>query len=83
MTGPGGEVLYVGKSRQVRTRLLSYFRASPNEKASRIIANTHEIAWQYVPSEFAALVAELRAIQQWQPPFNVEHRRTGRSVSSS
>ena len=75
MTGPGGEVLYVGKSREVRTRLLSYFRASPNEKASQIIANTHEIAWEYVPSEFAAVVAEMRAIQRWQPPYNVEHRR--------
>ena len=57
------------------SRLLSYFRASPNEKASQIIANTHEIAWEYVPSEFAAVVAELRAIQRWQPPYNVEHRR--------
>lgn len=75
MVGPGGEVLYVGKSREVRTRLLSYFRASPNEKASQIIASTHEIAWEYVPSEFAAVVAEMRAIQRWQPPYNVEHRR--------
>lgn len=75
MVGPGGEVLYVGKSREVRTRLLSYFRASPNEKASQIVANTHEISWEYVPSEFAAVVAEMRAIQRWQPPFNVEHRR--------
>jgi excinuclease ABC subunit C len=75
MTGPGGEVLYVGKSREVRTRLLSYFRASPNEKAAEIIAGTHEIAWEYVPSDFAAVVAELRAIQRWQPPYNVEHRR--------
>ncbi|NJD09976.1 MAG: nuclease [Gemmatimonadetes bacterium] len=75
MVGPGGEVLYVGKSREVRTRLLSYFRASPNEKAHEIIGNTHEIAWEYAPSEFAAVVAELRAIQRWQPPYNVEHRR--------
>jgi len=75
MIGPGGEVLYVGKSREVRTRLLSYFRASPNEKAAEIVSHTHEIGWEYVPSEFAAVVLEMRSIQRWRPPFNVEHRR--------
>lgn len=75
MTGPGGEVLYVGKSRRVRTRLLSYFRASPNDKASEIIAHSHDIAWEFAPSEFAAVVLEQRAIQRWHPPYNVEHRR--------
>jgi excinuclease ABC subunit C len=75
MLGPGGDVLYVGKSREVRTRLLSYFRASRNEKAWEIISHTHEICWEYVPSEFAALVLEMRSIQRWRPPFNVEHRR--------
>jgi excinuclease ABC subunit C len=75
MVGPGDEVLYVGKSKQVRTRLLSYFRAPSNEKAAQIIAHTHRIGWEYVPSEFAAVVLELRSIQQWRPPFNVEHKR--------
>lgn len=75
MVGPGDEVLYVGKSKQVRTRLLSYFRAPSNEKAAQIIAHTHRIGWEYVPSEFAAVLLEMRSIQQWRPPFNVEHKR--------
>ncbi|CAN5745769.1 hypothetical protein BH23GEM9_BH23GEM9_11280 [soil metagenome] len=75
MVGPGEEVLYVGKSVRVRTRLLSYFRADRGEKASEIISHTHHIEWEYAPSEFAALLMEMRAIQQWRPPFNVEHKR--------
>ena len=75
MVGPGDEVLYVGKSVRVRSRLLSYFRAPRNEKAAEIIGHTHRIAWEFVPSEFAAVVLEMRAIQQWRPPYNVEHRR--------
>ena len=75
MLGPGDEVLYVGKSVRVRTRLLSYFRADRGEKAADIIANTHRIDWEYAPSEFAALLLEMRSIQQWRPPFNVEHKR--------
>jgi excinuclease ABC subunit C len=75
MLGPGDEMLYVGKSIRVRTRLLSYFRADHEEKAAEIIRNTHRIEWEYVPSEFAAVLHEMRAIQQWRPPYNVEHKR--------
>lgn len=75
MIGPGNDVLYVGKSIRVRTRLLSYFRARAGQKAAGIIAHTHRIEWEYAPSEFAALLLEMRCIQQWRPPFNVEHKR--------
>lgn len=75
MIGPGDDVLYVGKSVRVRTRLLSYFRAERGEKAADIISHTHRIEWEYTPSEFAALLTEMRCIQKWRPPFNVEHKR--------
>jgi len=75
MHGPAGELLYVGKSVRVRSRVLSYFRADPNEKAHRLIGETARIDWEYVPNEFAALVREMKLIQKHQPAFNVEHRR--------
>jgi excinuclease ABC subunit C len=75
MIGPGNDVLYVGKSVRVRGRLLSYFRADRGEKAADIISHTHRIDWEYAPSEFAALLLEMRSIQRWRPPFNVEHKR--------
>jgi excinuclease ABC subunit C len=75
LIGPGERLLYVGKSIRLRSRLLSYFRAERGEKAAEIVAHTHRIEWEYVPSEFAALVAEMRAIQAHRPPFNVEHKR--------
>ncbi len=77
MLGEGGEVLYVGKSKQVRTRLLSYFRAKDGEKAGRIIRESHEVAWEYEPSEFAALLRELQLIKRHRPRFNVRHKRDG------
>jgi excinuclease ABC subunit C len=75
MLGPGGELLYVGKSIRVRTRLLSYFRAARGEKAAEIIAHTHKIEWDYAPNEFAALLLEFRQIKRWRPLYNVEHKR--------
>ena len=70
MIGPSGEVLYVGKSVKVRTRLLSYFRADRGEKAAEIVGHAHRIEWEHVPSEFAALLKELELIKKWRPPFN-------------
>jgi excinuclease ABC subunit C len=75
MRGPSGEVLYVGKSVKVRTRLLSYFRAERGEKAAEIIGHAHGVEWEYVPSEFASLLEEFRLIKRWRPLYNVEHKR--------
>ncbi len=75
MYGPDGSLLYVGKSIRVRSRLLSYFRAPREEKAHRLIRETATIRWEYIPNEFGAIVREMKLIQEWQPRFNVQHRR--------
>jgi excinuclease ABC subunit C len=75
MLGPGGELLYVGKSIRLRTRLLSYFRAPRGEKSWDLIQETDRIEWDYIPNEFFSLIREMKLIQQWQPRYNVQHRR--------
>jgi excinuclease ABC subunit C len=79
MLSSDGEVLYVGKSKRVRTRLLSYFRcAYPEEKGARILREAAAIEWDYTPSEFAALLEELRMIKRLRPRFNVAMKRDAR-----
>lgn len=78
MLAEDGEVLYVGKSKQVRTRLLSYLRARQGEKAHRIVGEACTITWEYDPSEFAALLRELELIKRFRPRYNVQHKRDGR-----
>jgi excinuclease ABC subunit C len=81
MVAPDGEVVYVGKAKQLRTRLLSYFRAAyPDEKGARILREAHTIEWDYVPSEFAALLGELRLIKRFRPRHNVALKRDGRNL---
>lgn len=75
MFGPGEELLYVGKSVHVRTRVLSYFRAERGQKAWELIRETARIEWEYIPNEFYALIQEMKLIQQWQPRYNVQHKR--------
>jgi excinuclease ABC subunit C len=79
MLNPRGELIYVGKAKCLRTRLLSYFRSkSRDPKAGRILQHTRALVWEPVFSEFAALLRELELIHRWQPRFNVHgqpHRR--------
>jgi len=76
MLDQSGRVLYVGKAKKLRTRLLSYFRASyPEDKGARILHASSDIAWDVVPSEFAAHLTELRQIRQTRPAYNVQMNR--------
>lgn len=82
MISEGGEVVYVGKSKRVRSRLMSYFRAIfPDEKGARIVREAATIEWSYVPSEFAALLEELRQIKRLRPRFNHAMKRDGRNYA--
>ncbi len=73
MIDAAGELIYVGKAKCLRTRLLGYFRRkSRDPKAGRIIADARTVAWEPGPSEFAALLRELELIRRWQPRFNVQ-----------
>lgn len=72
MLDESGLVLYVGKAKRLRRRLLSYFRArGRRSKAAKILRRAHAIEWEYQPTEFAALLRELRLIKQYRPRFNV------------
>ncbi|HXT18561.1 MAG TPA: UvrB/UvrC motif-containing protein [Gemmatimonadaceae bacterium] len=80
MIAADGEIVYVGKSKRLRSRLLSYFRcAFPEEKGARILRDADRIEWEYTPSEFAALLGELRLIKRYRPRFNVAMKRDGRN----
>lgn len=72
-----GRVLYVGKSVRIRSRLLSYFREADG-KMGRLVRESADVAWEYLPNEFAALFREMRMIQAWRPEYNVEHKRKRR-----
>lgn len=68
-----GQLIYVGKSKSLRSRLLSYFaQSNAGEKGGRIIENARAIQWETQPSEFAALVREQQLIRNFQPRWNVQ-----------
>jgi excinuclease ABC subunit C len=72
MLDEAGRVIYVGKAKNLRSRLLSYFRVNSREpKAGRILEHTRAIVWEQTADEFSALLRELELIQRLLPRFNV------------
>lgn len=81
MLDSSGRVLYVGKAKLLRSRLLSYFNARyPEDKGARILHAASDVTWEYASSEFAAHLAELREIRRCRPAYNVQMNRSRSTV---
>jgi len=68
-----GHLIYVGKAKSLRTRLLGYFRPkSRDPKAGKVLGRARSILWECCAHEFAALLRELELIRRWRPQWNVQ-----------
>lgn len=72
MQDDDGEVLYVGKARNLRKRLASYFRSTGlSLKTQALVARIASIDVTVTESEIEALLLEQNLIKQSRPPFNI------------
>ncbi len=73
MKDEGDRLLYIGKSKSLRSRVRSYFRDRPshNARIALMVAKIQEIEWIITDTEAEALALEDNLIKRHQPPFNV------------
>ena len=72
MYGEGGKLLYVGKAKNLRNRVSSYFRASGlAAKTMALVARIEDIQVTVTSTEVDALLLEHNLIKQQQPPYNI------------
>lgn len=71
--GPGDEVLYVGKAKNLRSRVSSYWRKSAGLTASKelMLTEIRRIETILVNSETEALLLESTLIKKYRPKYNV------------
>jgi DNA polymerase III epsilon subunit family exonuclease len=73
------QVLYVGKARDLRARLRSYFRSDKQRPAvESALGALHRIEWRITGSELEAALEELRLIRELRPPANARSARPDR-----
>ena len=64
-------LLYVGKSKSLRHRLLSYFDKNPADpKTERMRGLSSRVVWESISHELLALIREQELIYRWRPSFN-------------
>jgi excinuclease ABC subunit C len=70
---PKGEILYVGKAKNLKNRLSSYFgeRKDRQLKTKALVKAAHHIEFTIVNSEQDALLLECALIKEHQPRYNV------------
>ena len=75
------QLLYVGRARDLRARLRSYFRSERQRPAvEAALGAVERIEWRVLGSELEAALEELRLIRELRPPANARVARPDRYV---
>ncbi|MBL9135931.1 MAG: excinuclease ABC subunit UvrC [Verrucomicrobiales bacterium] len=73
-----GRVIYVGKARDLRKRVSTYFQPSRRMgwdlKFNALVEAIYDFDWHVVKSEAEALLLEGKLIKEFQPRFNIDFR---------
>ncbi len=78
--GPQRALLYVGKSRSLRTRVLAHFRNGHRNRTDlRLKMQVRDIEWRETPGELGAELAEVHCVRESQPAYN-KHLKHSREI---
>jgi excinuclease ABC subunit C len=68
------KVIYVGKAKNLKNRLSSYFGSNLAQKTYRMVHEAVRVDWTIVKTELEALALEFSWIKQYHPAYNVQFK---------
>jgi excinuclease ABC subunit C len=68
------KVIYVGKAKNLKNRLSSYFGSNLTHKTNRMVHEAVRVDWTIVKTELEALALEFSWIKQYHPTYNVQFK---------
>ncbi len=71
MRDASGAIIYVGKAKVLRNRLLSYFSGKKEVKTRHLVSRVETIEWLLAGSEYDALLIENNLIKEHSPKYNI------------
>jgi excinuclease ABC subunit C len=79
---PQGQVVYVGKAKNLRARLANYFQPLPSlhPRTQSMVTTAASVEWTVVGTEVEALQLEYTWIKEFDPRFNVRYRGDDKPV---
>lgn len=71
MKDASDQVIYVGKAKNLRNRVRSYFNAGKDVKTSLLVSRVDRIEHVVTRNEYEALLLENNLIKKWKPRYNI------------
>ena len=71
MKNKDGVIIYVGKAKDLRNRLNSYFHSSHTGKTARLVSEIADFDYIVVSSETESLILEINLIKKHDPKYNI------------
>ncbi len=69
----GGRIIYIGKAKDLRKRVASYFRKRHDDpKTAALVRQIEDIDFVVTKSEVEALILENTLVKKHQPPYNIQ-----------
>jgi len=71
MKDKNGVIIYVGKAKNLKNRVNSYFKSSHTGKTAVLVSNIHDFEYIITNSELEALLLEINLIKEHSPKYNI------------
>ncbi len=71
MKNSNGVIIYVGKAKDLKNRLNSYFHSSHTGKTARLVSEIADFDYIVVSSETESLILEINLIKKHDPKYNI------------
>ena len=71
MRNESENVIYVGKAKNLKNRVKSYFTGAHNEKTTRLVSEIRDFSYVLTNSERESLILESNLIKQYLPKYNI------------
>ncbi len=71
MKNKNEDVIYVGKAKNLKNRVKSYFTGAHNEKTTRLVVEIVDFSYVLTNSEQESLILEINLIKQYAPKYNI------------
>ena len=66
-----GEIIYVGKAKNLYNRVNSYFTGKQNNKTAKLVSQICDIQYIITSSEVEAFILEINLIKKYDPKYNI------------
>ena len=71
MRDGNGTIIYVGKAKNLKNRVRSYFHGAHNAKTTRLVSEIRDFTYIITSSELEAFVLEINLIKEYNPKYNI------------